>query len=355
MKKKYSVLIIGCGNAGLKYEFDKLRAKPASLYGGALTFKDDFEICAVCDSDEEQLAFVQEKLPGAKAYSDYKEAVSDIKPDVAVIATWTSSHCEIFKYVLENGVKAVVLEKPVGISPEEADEMKAVWQKYPVPVAVNHVRRWEKSYRFLRSLLDGEELGPVRSVYGRVLLGAVKEEYEEEMLRLEGGGSMYHDGTHLIDMLLYMFEKLEFVDGVVKMGKLLDRSTHGMLLGNGEIPVFIEVGGERSFFEFSITVEAQRGSCTIGNGIREWKGIEKSKLYEGFRDAVIQKFPEEKMNKFSGGYGYAGPFYDILQGLNGRTDLCCGSFEDGIRSVKLMNDILEKSRKIKTFEGSENE
>ena len=348
---KYSVLIIGCGNAGLRHEFDKLRVKPASLYGGAMVFKDRFKVTGICDSDEETLAEASEHLPDAKAFSNYKDAIKDLDPDVVVIATWTTSHCEIFRYALENGVRGVVLEKPVGVSAEEADGMLKLWEKYRVPVAVNHVRRWEKSYRFLKDVVADQELGPVRSVYGRVLLGAVKDEYEDEVMELEGGGTMFHDGTHLIDILLFMFRDLEFVSGTVKRGRVLDRSTHALLLGNGEVPVFVEIGGERSFFEFTVTVEGQKGSCTIGNGIAEWKGIKESRLYEGYRDSVVQPFPHHKLEKYSGGYGYAGPFYELLEAFDGRTDFCNDSFTDSVRGVRMMSQILAESRVLKDVKG----
>jgi predicted dehydrogenase len=345
-RRPKKTLLIGCGKAGALHEFDPKRKKPASLIGGLLRFPDFFELVGACDLKEERLEKVASMVPGVVVYTDYKKALRELSPEVVVIAAWTNVHKEMFLECLKHGVGGIILEKPVARTLSEARAMERAWKKNPVPVVVNHERRWLSKYRLVKEVIENRELGPVRAVYAKVLLGSVPGEWEDEIFELEGGGTLLHDGTHLLDILIYLFRELEIQRVLVRKGKLLDKSTHALLLADGNIPVYLEVGGERSYFEFGISVECQGGTIRVGNGFEEWWEVEESRLYSGYNDLVKKDFPSNRLKAFEGCLGFAGPFWELKEALINKDRRPLSNLRDGIRAMELIFGMLKKAKNI---------
>lgn len=328
--------MIGLGNAGLFYEFDPKRRKPASHYGGIKAFPDELKLVGVCDIDKSKKLFLKEKGINLPFFENYKEAIDSLRPDIVTIASWTKTHEEIFTYSLEEGVKGIILEKPIARNLKEADRMKALWEKNKIPVVVNHERRWDARYEFLKKAMDRGRIGKIKTVYGKVLLGKIPEKYHSMFLELEGGGHLLHDGTHLIDILFYLFKEFEIKDVFIdKEGEMEKRVIALLYEKSGGIPIFIEIGGERDYFHFSIEVEGTRGKIIVGNGISELYEIKESKLYTGFKDLVKIKFPFSELEKTR---AFDGAYHEILKALN-RNKSVNSSLSEGYRALKLIEDI----------------
>ena len=337
MKKR--TVLIGCGNAGVLHELDPLRGRPASLIGGLLEYKDDFDLVGAVDLEIQRAKKVKHFFPEAQLFTDYRKVLKALKPDVVIISTWTSTHRVIFNDCLANGVSGIVLEKPVGKSLKEAKDMLSRWKKNKIPVVVNHIRRWEPWYRYLKDVLAEKPLGRLRSVYGKVLLGSVPPKYEKLMYDLEGGGTMFHDGTHLVDLLYFYFKRLKLVGSHVLMGRIIDKTSHALLLGDGRVPIHIEVGGQRKYFEFSIGFEFESGAVKLGNGIMEWYEARQSTMYTGYRDLKKQPFPVDQFKKYTTS-GFSGPFHELKKAFLNDQHETQSSLEDGVKAMDLMTKIL---------------
>jgi predicted dehydrogenase len=333
-------LLIGCGNAGLLHEFDSLRKKPASLIGGLLKLQDYYKLIGAVDIDIEKAEKVRQLLPDVKAFTNYKIALNKLKPDVVIIATWTATHKAVFNYCLKSGVRGIILEKPVGITLKEAKLMLRNWKKNKIPVVINHERRWEPRYLLLKEVLESKELGSLRGVYGKVLLGAIPKKYEKLVYETEGGGTLLHDGTHLIDLINFYFKRVKVIDAHVKMGQIIDKTSNALLIANNNIPIHVEVGGQRGYFEFSLSFEFAFGVVKVGNGIFEWYETERSRLYSGYRDLKQKHFPYERLNEFIT-TGFTGPFYELKQAFENDTIETNSSIEDGVKAMSIIDKILK--------------
>ncbi len=332
----YKVLLIGLGNAGLFYEFDPKRRKPASHYGGIKAFPDELTLVGVCDIDKSKKFFLKKKGIDLPFFEDYKEAIDSLKPDIVTIASWTKTHEEIFTYSLKKGVKGIILEKPIARNLKEADRMKVLWEKKKIPVVVNHERRWDTRYEFLKESLYNGRIGVVKTVYGRVLLGKIPKKFHSLFLDLEGGGPLLHDGTHMVDILFFLFEDFEIKDVFIEReGKLEKRVIALLYEKSNEIPIFIEIGGERDYFHFSVEVEGTKGKIVVGNGISELYEIKESRLYTGFKDLVKVPFPFNELGKTR---AFDGPYYEILKALY-RKESVNSDFSDGYRALKLIEEL----------------
>ncbi len=335
-------LLIGCGNAGVLHEFDELRNKPASLIGGMLKYP-KYKLIGLCDIKEERAKKAKDKFATqAKIFKEYKKALKELLPEIIIISTWTNSHKDIFINSLKTeSVKGIILEKPIAINLQEAEEMYKEWKKRPIPVVVNHVRRWDKKYMYIPNFLKDKVLGELKSVHASVLLGSIPQEWEEEFLKLEGGGTMFHDGTHMIDILLFIFKELKLLKSLVKRGKLIDKSTVAFLLTPQDVPIFLEVGGEREYFHFSLSLNCSKGTYKCGNGILEWSEKEKSKLYKGYNDLIIKETPKDLFKNYHQNLTYSGPFYELLEALENKKNYISQSFQDGYKGIKIMSEILK--------------
>ncbi len=331
-------LLIGCGNAGLLHEFDPKRRKPASLWGGMKAFPETFVPVGFCDQDPERLADAGRLVPGVPLFRNGKEALESLAPEVVVIATWTESHPALFREALRSGVGGIILEKPVAKTLGEAEGMLRSWRQSPVPVVVNHERRWSPYYRKALRLLREGAIGDLRSAYGRIFLGFPPSSLLGWMREKEGGGALLHDGTHLIDLFLWFFGSPLQVEGaLVKERGGIDSQVTTLLRAPGNIPLVLESGGDRRFFEFRLDIEGSEGCLRIGNGCAEIWRAKESPRYSGYREVVQEPFPP--LEGEVGAVGFAGPFWELDRALERGSVETFSSLEDGVRVLRVIDKI----------------
>ncbi|REE84498.1 putative dehydrogenase [Paenibacillus taihuensis] len=173
MKK---VAIIGLGPMGIRHIQACRNSKELDLAGGA-----DLNVARV----EELIS--DGFLPSGGGFSDYKQMIVELKPDIVVISTNAPSHYDIFHEVVNLGVKNILCEKPIATSIEQAINMIETASLYDVLLLVNHSRRWCLDYVELKSLLEIGEIGKVESVTFSM-----------------GGGQMGCNGMHIFDLISYL-------------------------------------------------------------------------------------------------------------------------------------------------------
>lgn len=128
------------------------------------------------------------KAYGVPSFSNLKEALTVLRPEVVVIATPTNQHARTLDDILEFGHPRVILcEKPLSSSFFEATRMVERCQQSKIGLFVNYVRRADSAVLKIREMLtSGKILSPFEGV-GTFTLGLI------------------HNGTHLIDLLVFWF------------------------------------------------------------------------------------------------------------------------------------------------------
>ncbi len=342
---KLKTIIVGCGRVGIELEYDPLRKKPASHGGALLQLKDKFQLIAGVDPDKIKEKSLKKLFPEAKFFSSLESALNLLEPDVVVISAWTSEHLKIFKKVIElPQIKGIVLEKPITRTYKEAIELISLWGKRKIPVVVNHERRWDGRYRFLKKVIDENHLGNVKSVYGKVLTGKIPNQLEKLFYEREGGGILLHDGTHLIDLFLWFFGEIELEKALIKRKKLVENSVFALFrTKKDKIPIFLESGGERNYFHFEISVEFENGKITVGNGFEEYHTIAESKRYSGYRDLIRVNFPYKEVPQMN---PFVGPYEELYNAIVRKNDLTFSSIVDGFKVIEKIFEIYEKGEKL---------
>ena len=106
----------------------------------AIVATDVFELCAVCDINEEKAKECAEKYQ-VPYFTDYKEIPEKTDADAVIINLPHFLHCECSIFFLEKGLH-VLVEKPMANSAEECDRMIAAAKKSGKALLVGHVQRY---------------------------------------------------------------------------------------------------------------------------------------------------------------------------------------------------------------------
>ncbi len=122
---KIKTAVIGVGYLG-KFHAQKYAALP------------DSELVAVCDANTENAHNIANEL-GVEALTDYNDLIS--KVDAVSIVVPTQKHYEVAKTCLENGIH-VLLEKPITVTVDEAQELVDIAAKNKLVLQVGHLERF---------------------------------------------------------------------------------------------------------------------------------------------------------------------------------------------------------------------
>jgi len=343
VEKKFRVALIGCGRVGAWLEDDPLRAKPATHMGGLQKLlnspihnKKNIKIAltALCDIDEERLQKCQERWNVPHAYTQYKELIDKEKPDIVTIATWTATHHDIAVYAAQNGVKGIVLEKPVAVSIQQAEAVIQVCNANNVKLVINHERRWDPLYIKIKQLMNEGTLGPLKAVYGNVLSRTGAQGDWKKLIPAIGGGPLLHDGTHLVDMIRFFAGDIADINGSVKREDktlAVETSASAMMTTCSGVTVFLEAGGMRDYFNFELDLHFKEGRIKIGNGIREFLVARESKRYSGFRDLVKKEFPEIKRDSDP----FTGALLEVIKAIESDEEPF-SSGRDGVKAMEVI-------------------
>jgi predicted dehydrogenase len=128
----------------------------------ALSLVPNTELVAVADCRPEALA--ANDLKGAHSYIDAQRMLTDLRPDLVIVATNGPSHRSLVLAAMESGVRDILCEKPIACSIAEAEDMILASRKYRCALAVNHGRRHIPAYRWLRDRLKSGAWGQLRSM-----------------------------------------------------------------------------------------------------------------------------------------------------------------------------------------------
>lgn len=136
MSSKIRTAVVGVGHLG-RFHAQKYKAL------------DICDFVGVCDSSKERAVQVAAEL-NVKSFTNPSELLG--KVDAVTIAASTSSHYEVAKLFLQNGIH-VNVEKPITSTSIEARELCDLAQKNKLKLQVGHVERFNPALRAARASL----------------------------------------------------------------------------------------------------------------------------------------------------------------------------------------------------------
>jgi predicted dehydrogenase len=132
------IAIIGCG-------------KVADQHVDAIHRIPGCEIVALCDREALMAKQLGQRFGIAKSFSDLKEMLETVSPDIVHITTPPTSHFSLAKQCLESG-SHVYLEKPFTVTASETESLIELAQQRALNITVGH------NYLFTREMLEMRRL-----------------------------------------------------------------------------------------------------------------------------------------------------------------------------------------------------
>ena len=117
------------------------------------------KLVGVVDKDLERAKKVGKKY-GAKAFEKIEDLIG--KVDAVTVAVPTSRHAEVAKFLLKNGID-VLVEKPIALNLEEAEEMIKIAEENGRILMVGHVERFNPIIDVLKNLMKNEKIHEIET------------------------------------------------------------------------------------------------------------------------------------------------------------------------------------------------
>ena len=245
MQGKIRLLIVGLGNMGGGHVKNMVGSPTVELAG----------ICDLKQSMIDRALAVAGKIP---AYTDYKKAMDELKPDGVLIATPHYSHPTIALEAFSRGI-SVLTEKPVGVHAKDARRMVLAWEeakkkKPGLVFAAMFQQRTLGHWKKVKQLLSEGELGKlVRASWIITDWYRTQAYYDSGDWRAtwsgEGGGVLLNQCPHNLDLYCWFFGLPSKVNGFCGIGKyhdieVDDEVTAYFEYANGMVGHFITTTGE---------------------------------------------------------------------------------------------------------------
>lgn len=143
---KLSIVIVGAGRAGKDLHVDAFNAQPET------------KVEAICDADGHRLEDAVREKAIPNAYASLGDALNHHKPDIVSICSPPQFHLEHVKQAMEAGAH-VLLEKPMAISIQEADQMRQHQLQAGVKFCVVHNFKFQPGVQQALRMVHNGEIG----------------------------------------------------------------------------------------------------------------------------------------------------------------------------------------------------
>lgn len=314
----FNTLIIGAGDIGAGYD------TPDSInyltHAHAFSDHKGFNL----------VGFVDPNRPVGEAaalkwltsyFSTIEEAFSKNKIDVVIVATPDEHHFSVLKEIASYKPMFVLAEKPITKTIEEAAEIISIYKQNNIPAIVNYKRRFVPEIINLKRKLEG-------NLFGEFVFGVSYY-----------GKGFLHNGSHTIDLLLYLLEnewiKTEIIEKIIDF-ESNDPSYSIILKDSDDKKFLIKALNSNDFgiFEFDLVFSKGRIRITeLGFKIEEYT-VKQNKVFLTHQSLEVESTKKTKLNNSL--------FFTvdhIYKYLNGSGFLLC-ALDESFKSMKFMNKII---------------
>jgi predicted dehydrogenase len=301
-------------------------------------------LVSVCDIDgkkSEKIGF-KYNIP---CYEDMHQMMQNEDIDVVVVLTESGNHAE---HVIELAQyrKHIVVEKPMALTIDDADEMILACQKNKCKLFVVKQNRFNVPVMKLREAINNDRLGKLFFASVRVRWCRKQDYYDQASWRgtwSMDGGVLTNQASHHIDLLEWMMGKVDsvYAKGIQAMADIEAEDTAVVVLKfrNGGIGVIEATTAIRpKDLEGSLSVLGERGSVEIGgfavNKMLHWN------FQEGEKDddEVMKKYSVNPPNVY--GFGHQAYYDHVVDCITNNKEQLVDGFE-GRKSVELISAIYE--------------
>lgn len=274
-----------------------------------------------------------------KVYIDYINMLKNENIDAVSICTESGHHAKIAIDCLNAG-KHILIEKPMTMTIEDADEVNSLAKEKGLKVGVCHQNRFNPPIQRLRRAIEEGRFGKLINVTARILWTRDQDYYDQAPWRGTkelDGGTLMNQCIHNIDLLQWMVgsevervhcERGTFLRNIEMedFGAILIRFKNGAIgLIEGSACVYPKN------LEETLSVFGEKGTVVIGglavNKIQTWQFADE-------RDYDKEDESTEVDNVY--GKGHTPLYKNFIEAVNNDVD----SYINGEEGKKALNIIL---------------
>jgi UDP-N-acetyl-2-amino-2-deoxyglucuronate dehydrogenase len=331
--KKLNFGIIGCGRIAYKH-------------AEAINKNEKAHLLCVCDFVEDRAVDYKNKYGAECCYTDYHELLENPDLDVVSICTPSGMHAEMGIAAAKAG-KHVIVEKPMAMSLQDADDLIQACEDNGVKLAVCFQNRFNPPVQKLRRALEEGRFGKLTHGSAVVRWFRPQDYYDQAPwrgTRANDGGCLMNQSIHNIDLLQWMMGPVESVFGYTAnnlrkiecedVGVAVLKFKSGAL---GVIEASTTVYPEN--LEETLNIFGEKGTVVLGgiavNKIETWKFAD-SKEENGSLGGHQQDVP----NVY--GFGHDALIEDFIQAIiEDKKPYIDG--REGIKALRLVLDIYKSA------------
>ena len=318
----YDAAVVGLGNIGFLFDLDTKR-KNIWSHAKAYTACGHTRLAAAVEIDPQKRALFAKHYPGVPAYDSLDDMFARHSVEIVSLATPVETHLPLFRSLTRYPVKAIFCEKPLTAISTEGREMTALAERAGIILAVNHIRRWEKSFLSATRCVREGGIGRVH---------AVNAVYP---------GQIFNVGSHLFDVLrLILGCDPDQVLGWFIGNDADDPSVSG-ILHFSQVPCMISALARRENLIFELDVIGENGRLKVlENGLKiEHFVFRDSPRYSGYRELFPLEVPQQTSSE-----RFVEAITDLALVLDGAKDKVNCSGIDGYWAVHIAEEMLSSAR-----------
>lgn len=325
--------LVGCG---------RIAKRHSELLG--LNQIKNASLVAVCDIDEEKAKKIGEQF-NIPYYTNMDEMMSKEPIDVVSVLTESGNHAKHVITLAKYG-KHIVVEKPMALTIDDADDMIMACQKNGCKLFVVKQNRFNIPVLKLREALEQNRFGKLFMGTVRVRWCRDEDYYKQASWRgtwAMDGGVLTNQASHHIDLLEWIMGKVDsvYAKGIQALADIEAEDTAAVILKfrNGGIGIIEATTAIRpKDLEGSLSILGEKGSVEIGgfavNKMLHWNFQEK--LEDD--DIIMEKYSVNPPNVY--GFGHQAYYEHVIDCIiNNKEQLVDGL--EGRKSVELISAIYE--------------
>jgi len=327
------VALIGCGRVAKRH---------AELLGGGQI--DGAALVGVCDIKEERAKAFGEQY-AVPCFTDMDTMMSSIDLDAVSVLTESGNHAAHVTNLARFG-KHIIVEKPMALTLEDADDMIAACDANNIRLFVIKQNRFNRPVQALREALD-------RGRFGKLVVGTVRVRwcrpqayYDQDSWRgtwAYDGGVLTNQASHHIDLLEWCMGGVEsvYAKSATALADIETEDTAVVILkfANGALGVIEATTAARpKDLEGSLSILGEKGAVHIGgfavNRLETWQ-------FDRMTDEdldVHEKFSQNPPDVY--GFGHKSYYEHVVSALASDTPHLVDGLQ-GRKSLELINAIYE--------------
>lgn len=258
--------IVGCGY------ISKLHAQAIKSIDGA-------RLAAISSSNREKASAFAAQF-GCDYYLDYNEMLKRDDIDVISICTPNGTHRDLGVAAAKAG-KHVIVEKPIDVSLEAADELIKACREAGVKLSCISQHRYDEGTRKLKQAVREGKLGQLNFGASHTKWYRTQDYYDSGKwrgtLELDGGGALINQSIHYVDLLQYIMGPVDEVSAYCTTRaheriEVEDIAVAAVKFRNGAVGLIEGNTAAYPGFCTRLDIYGSKGSVIIENDrVKEWK------------------------------------------------------------------------------------